>query len=244
MNENSHRNVCVFDDAEEVSQAAQRFVASLLPPRRSIDRPVHLALAGGSTPKALYELLARDQSIDWSRVHIWFGDERPVPPGHVDCNYSMVEETLIQHIDIRKNQVHRMRGELDPTVAAAEYEAEVERHVLEQVEGWPSFDLILLGLGEDGHTASLFPETPALIESTRSVVENPVPQFDTIRITLTQPVLNAAQNVLFLATGEAKAPALADTLRGGCDAPPASLVRPSHGNLYWYVDRAAASLLP
>jgi 6-phosphogluconolactonase len=235
----------VFTNAEELNRAALEYTKSILKSDEEQAESRHIVLAGGSTPRDLYRKLAREEGIEWKNVHIWFGDERTVPRDHEESNYKMVAENLIAEIAIPETQVHRMRGEIDPTCAAAEYEAEIERLVPKRGEGrWPAFDLILLGLGEDGHTASLFPDTQALEENTRIVVENVVPQMDTVRITLTDPVLNAARNVLFLASGAAKALALAAVIGGGPDAPPAALVRPTNGELRWYVDRAAASMLP
>jgi 6-phosphogluconolactonase len=199
-------------------------------------------LAGGSTPKAMYGVLAREYAgrIDWSRVHIFFGDERPVPPDHDDSNYKLASETLLDHVPIRS--VHRMRGELPPDEAATAYEKELRTFF--GAEGVPRFDLILLGLGRDGHTASLFPETSALEVHDRLVVANPVLKLDTTRITLTVPVINAARAVVFLVAGEDKAEAIEKILEEGADprAYPASLIQPA-GELEWMLDQSAASLL-
>jgi 6-phosphogluconolactonase len=199
-------------------------------------------LAGGSTPKATYGILARDyaERIDWSRVHVFFGDERNVPPDHEDANYRMAREALLDHVPI--GGVHRMRGELPPDEAAAAYEVELREFF--GAEKLPRFDLILLGIGGDGHTASLFPETPALEVHDRWVVANPVPKLDTTRITLTVPVINAARSVVFLAAGKDKAEALKEILEGDADPReyPAKLVQPPVGP-EWMLDRAAAGSL-
>ena len=199
-------------------------------------------LAGGSTPKAAYEILARDfaETVDWGRTHVFFGDERTVPPDHEDSNYRMAREALLDHVSI--GGVHRMRGELPPEEAAASYEDELRGFF--GAEEPPRFDLVLLGIGEDGHTASLFPETSALEVTDRLVVANPVLKLDTTRITLTAPVLNAARAVIFLVVGGGKAEALKEILEGDADPRryPAKLVRPE-GNLIWMVDRAAAGFL-
>jgi 6-phosphogluconolactonase len=199
-------------------------------------------LAGGSTPKATYGILARDyaERIDWSRVHVFFGDERNVPPDHEDANYRMAREALLDHVPI--GGVHRMRGELPPDEAAAAYEVELREFF--GAEKLPRFDLILLGIGGDGHTASLFPETPALEVHDRWVVANPVPKLDTTRITLTVPVINAARSVVFLAAGKDKAEALKEILEGDADPReyPAKLVQPL-GGPEWMLDRAAAGSL-
>ena len=199
-----------------------------------------VVLAGGSTPKATYQILARDYAdrIDWSRVHVFFGDERPVPPDHDQSNYKMASEVLLDHVPI--GSVHRMLGELPPDEAARAYEEELRTFF--RTEEIPRFDLILLGLGRDGHTASLFPETAALEVHDRWVVANPVLKLDTTRITLTVPVINAALAVYFLVAGEEKAGALQKTLEGEADprAYPARLIQPPGGPA-WMLDQAAAS---
>lgn len=199
-----------------------------------------VALAGGSTPEATYRLLARDYAdrLDWSKVYVFFGDERTVPPDHEDSNYRMAREALLDHVPI--GGVHRMRGELPPEEAARSYEEELREFF--GPDEVPGFDLILLGIGEDGHTASLFPNTPALDVTDRWAVENPVEKLDTVRLTLTAPVINAAKTVIFLVAGEGKAEALREILEGEADPHyyPAKLIRPASGAI-WMVDRAAAS---
>ena len=203
-----------------------------------------VALAGGSTPKGTYEALARDYAdkLDWSKVHVFFGDERTVPPDHEDSNYRMARETLLSRI--RVGSVHRLRCELPSEEAAATYEREL-REFYGTSEEPPSFDLILLGLGEDGHTASLFPETPALDVTDRWVVANPVLKLETARLTLTIPIINAAKAVTFLVAGEDKAPVLKEILEGDADPHecPAKFIRPEDGDLTWMADRAASSLV-
>ena len=237
-------NLLVYETPEELAEAAARdFVARAEETINERDR-FAVVLAGGSTPEATYQALARDYAdrIDWSKVHVFFGDERTVPPDHEDSNYRMVRETLLSRI--RVGSVHRMRCELSSAEAAAAYEREL-RDFFGISNGLPSFDLILLGLGEDGHTASLFPETAALDVADRWVVANPVLKLETTRLTLTVPVINAARAVAFLVAGEDKAGALREILEGDADprAYPAKFVRPEGGDLTWMVDRAAASLL-
>jgi 6-phosphogluconolactonase len=201
-----------------------------------------VVLAGGSTPKAMYGVLARDYigRIDWSKVHVFFGDERTVPPDHENSNYRMASEMLLEHVPV--GSVHRMRGELPPDEAAEAYEEELRKFF--GTEDVPRFDLILLGIGGDGHTASLFPETSALEVHDRWVVANPVLKLDTTRITLTVPVINAALAVHFLVAGEDKAEALGEILGGHADprAYPATLVQPPDGP-EWMLDQSAAALL-
>jgi 6-phosphogluconolactonase len=171
---------------------------------------------------------------------VFFGDERSVPPHHEDSNLKMASEVLLDHVPV--GNVHRIRGELPPEEAAEAYEEELRTFF--QTEDVPRFDLILLGLGADGHTASLFPQTPALEVQDRWVVANPVPRLDTTRITLTIPVINAARAVIFLIEGEDKAEAVREVLEGDPDphAYPAKLVQ-SPGGPEWMLDRSAASLL-
>jgi 6-phosphogluconolactonase len=236
-------NLLVYETPAEIAEAAARDFAARA--EEAIDERGRfaVALAGGSTPKATYEALARDyaQDLDWSRVHVFFGDERTDPPDHEDSNYLMAHQALLSRVPV--GGVHRMRGELPPAEAAAAYEEELRSFF--GPGGSPGLDLILLGLGEDGHTASLFPETSALDVTDRWVVANPVLKLETTRLTLTLPVINAAKAVTFLVAGEGKAGALSESLEGDADprAYPAKFIRPEGGDLTWMVDRAAASLL-
>jgi 6-phosphogluconolactonase len=236
-------NLLLFETPEELAEASARDFAART--QETIDERGRfaVALAGGSTPKATYEVLARDYAneLDWSRVHVYFGDERTVPPDHEDSNYRMAYETLLSHVPV--GSVHRMRGELPPDEAAAAYEEEL-RAFFGQVD-IPGLDLILCGLGEDGHTLSLFPETAALDVNDRWVVANPVLKLGTTRLTLTIPVLNVSRAVTFVVAKESKAEALKEVLEGDADprAYPAKLVRPESRDLTWMVDRAAARLL-
>jgi 6-phosphogluconolactonase len=236
-------NLLLFETPEELAEASARDFAART--QETIDERGRfaVALAGGSTPKATYEVLARDYAneLDWSRVHVFFGDERTVPPDHEDSNYRMAYETLLSHVPV--GSVHRMRGELPPDEAAAAYEEEL-RAFFGQVD-IPGLDLILCGLGEDGHTLSLFPETAALDVNDRWVVANPVLKLGTTRLTLTNPVLNVSRAVTFVVAKESKAEALKEVLEGDADprAYPAKLVRPESRDLTWMVDRAAARLL-
>jgi 6-phosphogluconolactonase len=206
---------------------------------------VRIALSGGSTPRRMHQLLAEMPAIDWSRVHIYFGDERSVGPDDEQSNYRMAQETLLDSVAIPPAQVHRMRGEDAPDVAAEDYEIVLVDTFELRFAEMPRFDLIILGMGADGHTASLFPGTAALDERLAMVVANEVPQLDTTRITLTYPVLNAARAVLFLAAGADKADAIGRIFGpNDTDRPPAAFVRPTEGDLVWMLDAAAAAGLP
>ena len=235
-------NLRVYSDSRELSEAvAQTFVEEA---RRRISESGRfaVALAGGSTPKMSYEILAREyggpEDLDWSKVHAFFGDERTVPPDHEDSNYLMAQEALLSHVPV--GSVYRMRGEMEPREAAALYEKELE----EFFGGPPGLDLVLLGIGEDGHTASLFPHTPALDAYDRWAVDNPVEKLATVRLTLTALAINAARTVVFLVAGEGKAEALKEIRESDTDPYdyPAKFVQPASGPV-WMVDEAAASLL-
>ena len=201
-----------------------------------------VALAGGSTPRALYRLLATETvsaAVDWSVVHVFWGDERCVPPDHDESNYRMARLALLDHVPIPLLNIHRPRAEDDPQQAAAAYDADLRAFFA--ARGGAGFDLVLLGMGDDGHTASLFPGTAALDEQSRLFVANQVPQLDTWRLTLTFPALNAADCALFLVTGAGKAAMLRSVLEGPDDYP-AAQVDPA-GELLWLVDAAAAAQL-
>jgi 6-phosphogluconolactonase len=209
-----------------------------------------VALSGGSTPRRLYQLLAGEpyrRQVEWARVQVFWGDERSVPPDDTESNYRMAREAMLGPLALLPGHVHRMEAErADRDAAAREYQDEIARTFGVDPTGEPpAFDLILLGMGPDGHTASLFPHTAALGETRRWVVVNPVPQHQTERMTLTYPVLNRARAVLFLVAGPDKAEPLAEVLQGPPDPQrlPSQRVRPADGQLLFFVDRAAAAHL-
>ena len=208
-----------------------------------------IALAGGSTPRAVYELLASDEfvsGVDWSNVYVFWGDERCVPPDHADSNYRMARLALLDFVPIPMDHIYRLHGEMEPEQAASAYEGALRTFFGDRSRGerlTPNFDLVLLGLGDDAHTASLFPGTPALAETERWVAAQYVQKLGVWRLTLTPPALNAAEAVLFLVTGSSKTAALAAVLESPPDPQrfPAQLIQPASGDLAWYVDEAAAS---
>jgi 6-phosphogluconolactonase len=237
----------VSDQQELARTAAAHFVERS---RDAVERTngCAVALAGGSTPKRLYELLAnprepfRDQ-IPWKKLFFFFGDERHVPPDHPESNYRMAYEAMLAHVPVKRTQILRMAGEKSNAAEAAqEYE-----DILDELYGvnTPDLDLILLGLGEDGHTASLFPHSPALKETERLVAAPWVEKLNCYRITLTLPVLNNGVSVMFLVSGSGKAAILKEVLETESDAEryPAQAISPENGKLIWLVDEAAASLL-
>lgn len=236
-------------DLDEVSfRAAELFVRLGHEAVSSSDRFM-VALAGGSTPKALYALLAADPfrlQISWSAVHLFWGDERCVSPDHPDSNYRMAREALLEKVPIPAQNIHRMPAEVeDHARAAADYERALRTFFGVPDGEQPCFDLILLGMGEDGHTASLFPGTDALRETEHLVAANYVEKVGMYRLTLTAPVINQAANVVFLVSGESKASVLREVLEGA-DRPqhlPSQLIRPEKGHLLFIIDRAAAKKL-
>jgi 6-phosphogluconolactonase len=198
----------------------------------------HVALAGGGTPRRMYKLLAADSRIRWSNVHLYWGDERYVPHDHPASNFRMAQEALLTRIEIPSANVHPMPTDFpDPREAAQVYEAALRAHF----GSVPRFDLIILGLGADGHTASLFANSAVLHETERWVVAVTVPADPPVRLTLTLAVINGAAQVHFLVTGRDKADALRRARQGSTNACPASMVRPTDGTVTWWADRDAAA---
>jgi 6-phosphogluconolactonase len=201
-----------------------------------------VALSGGSTPKTLYSLLATKPGIPWDKIYFFWGDERHVPPDHPESNYRMANRALLSKVPVRPENIFRVHSEeKDAAAAALQYEQTLKDFFHLSPKTFPRFDLIFLGVGPDGHTASLFPGTSALTEKQRLVVANWVPKFNTDRITFTFPVLNAAACIIFVMSGADKAPILQTVLENtGADLP-SQKVQPAHGKLVWLVDEAAAS---
>ncbi len=205
-----------------------------------------IALSGGSTPKSLYNLLATNArtTLPWDRMFFFWGDERHVPPTDPESNYRMVEETMLSKVPVSPANVFRMPAENpDADDAAAVYEHTLRKFFQLPPDGVPQFDLILLGMGPDGHTASLFPGTAGLKEKSRLVIANWVEKLKTHRLSLTLPVINAARLVTFLVSGTDKAPVLKEVLEGNAPGEqyPSKLVQPKDGKLIWLLDRAAVS---
>ncbi|MDQ3686633.1 MAG: 6-phosphogluconolactonase [Acidobacteriota bacterium] len=238
--------IVVLDTPEDVARAvAERFVKAA---GKAVEENgiFSVALSGGSTPKRIYELLAADEfrhRVPWHATHLFFTDERCVPPDHAESNYRMAREVLFSKVDLPKGNVHRMRGELEAVESAKLYEAEM-RAFFGDVR-FPRFDLMLLGMGDDGHTASLFPHTDALAESSLWVVANPVGKFDAYRLTLSAPAIINAARIAFVVTGTSKAERLDDVLNGSHDPQrlPAQMISPVNGTLDWFLDGAAAAKL-
>ncbi len=209
-----------------------------------------VALSGGSTPKALYSLLAGDSALrsqlPWDKMYMYFGDERSVGPDHADSNFRMASETMLSKVPLKPEQVFRIKGEYKETEKAAQEYEQVLRTSFKIAEGqFPRFDLVFLGIGNEGHTASLFPGTKALHETKRLVARNWVGKLYTNRITLTAPAINNAARVIFMITGADKALALKGILEGPYepDQLPAQLIHPPNGKLVWLVDTIAGGML-
>lgn len=239
-------NLSVFADKEHFIAGAADFMASRAAEAIAAQGRWTVALAGGATPRPIYARLAEAvyaQRIDWCRVHVFFGDERCVPPDDSRSNYRMAREALLDHVPLPPENVHRIAGEEEPALAALAYEQRIQR--LFRTSAAPAFDLICLGIGENGHTASLFPGTASLREQVRWVVAQYVEGMQTWRVTMTVPLINAARHVAFFVEGAGKAETLGRVWHGPYepDVLPAQLVQPTAGQLHWLVDAAAAGRL-
>lgn len=229
----------IYPDRAALTDAAAQHILQHAQTAIAARGHFHLVLAGGSTPKPVYEQLV-NAPLDWSKVSFYWGDERCVPPDHADSNYRMAHAALLQHIEARAAGIYRMRGELPPEDAAADYEA-----TLKTALGDNPFDLVLLGMGNDAHTASLFPHTAALTVTDRACVANKVEKLSTWRLTLTAPTLNAARHISFLITGADKAEPLHHVLYSPYQPAeyPSQLVNPKADNRSFFLDEAAAANL-
>jgi 6-phosphogluconolactonase len=234
----------IFPGRLELAQAAAEQFIGLAARAVASRGRFTVALAGGSTPRPVYSLLTTEAfagRLDWSRVHIFWGDERCVSPDDPQSNYRMARETLLDAVGVPPGNIHRIRGEDDPRRAAAAYEQEL-REFFGHSAG---FDLVLLGMGADGHTASLFPGLAAVTEGSRWVMAQYVEAVSMWRITLTPAAINAAENVTFIVSGADKAERLREVLEGPSrpEALPAQAIKPISGRLLWLVDEAAAASL-
>lgn len=229
-----------FKTKQDVALNFSRYLAIIIAAREK----VHIALSGGSTPKVVFDELANNfqKDIDWSGVHLYWGDERCVPPDHDDSNYKMTVEHLISKIDIPEENVHRIYGESNPEEEAKRY-ADLLAEQLPLENGIPQFDLVILGMGDDGHTASIFPHEIGLWHSERHCEVANHPDSGQQRITLTGQVINTAVLVTFLVTGKSKKEKVREILEneGGSERYPASLVKPTDGKLVWFLDEEAAA---
>jgi len=241
----------VVPDPTALARRAAQYFVEMAGEAVAAHGRARIAISGGSTPKAAFQLLADPNQpwrsrMPWDSIDLYWVDERTVPPDHAESNYRMTREALLDHVPLKPEQIHRMEGELAPEAAAARYESELRAGFRIEGAESPRFDLISLGMGPDGHTASLFPHTQAIHEMSRLVTANQVPQMNTWRITLTWPVINHASSVFFLIAGEDKAAILKEVLAGPRDPErlPSQLIWPASGILTLILDKAAAALLP
>ncbi len=231
---------------ELIKQTADYFIKTL---NSCLEKQTtcRIALSGGSTPEPLYRMLGNSplaDCLDWDRIHFFWSDERMVPPDHPESNYRLAYHTLLQPRNIKETNLHRLPGELEPDQAALISSRNLEKHFHPDQ---PQFDLILLGIGSDGHTASLFPDTEAVIPPLPQswITANYIPKFDSWRLTFTERLINLGQKILFLAAGKAKAQAAAEIIEGEENPAlfPAQLVQPVNGSVTWFLDQEAASEL-
>jgi 6-phosphogluconolactonase len=246
----TNRTIKLFNHCSEIASFSANEVARIAAEAASARDAFSIALAGGSTPKMLYALLAEHpslrNSLPWSKTQIFFGDERHVGPGHPDSNFQMASDAMLSKVPLQPAQIHRIKGEYpDAARAAAEYETEIRSVFNLRAGEFPRFDLLLLGMGNEGHTLSLFPGTKALHESQKVVTNNWVGKLYTERITLTAPAANAAANIFFMVTGSDKAAALKAVLEGPIEPEqlPAQMIQPANGKISWLIDQAAGSML-
>lgn len=238
-------SIQVFPDSEAQTRAAIDLFITCAQAAIEERGVFSVALSGGSTPEKLYSGLAdpvRQDDIDWMNIHLFFGDERHVPPDHPDSNFLMVHEALFSKVSIPESNIHRVKAELDPRIAAFSYEEALRRFFMGQR---PHFDLVLLGMGIDGHTASLFPRTAGLNEEQRWFIANQLPAQGDWRLTLTKHAINAARKVVVLVSGSSKADMLSEVLAGRHDPflKPIQFISPTEGEMFWLLDREAASQL-
>ena len=235
----------VYKDAQELSQAAAKWIAGLIAETLKVQDRFTIALSGGSTPKLLHKILAappcKDQ-IDWSKMHIFWGDERAVPFEDDRNNAKMAYDTLLNFVPVPPSQIHVMRTDIGPEESAAEYEKILHQYFDKTPN---TFDLVLLGMGDDGHTLSLFPGTAIVHEEKAWAKAFFLPAQDMYRITLTKTIVNRAAHIAFLTTGTGKAHALKEVLKGAYnpDLYPSQEIKPVNGELHWFVDEAAAASL-
>jgi 6-phosphogluconolactonase len=245
------RNIKIFDTPELLAQSAAEVLIRCADEAKKLRGRFSVALSGGGTPAGLYNLLAEgDYScrLNWKTIHFFWGDERCVPPNHSESNYRAARESLLDHVPVPAGNIHRIRGELNPCVAAERYEEDLRDFFQTEHTGQskiPRFDLVLLGMGSDGHTASLFPGKDPVRERNRWVIAYYVDLLKGWRITMTPVLINNALSVIFIVSGQDKAEALKEVLTGAYrpDVLPAQIIRPESGNLQWLADQEGASLL-
>lgn len=241
------KNISVFDNYEALVAATADLFVKLAEDAINERGKFVTSLSGGSTPKGFYSRLAEKEiasKIDWSKVVVFFGDERTVPYSSPDSNQRMITEHLLSKVALNRENVFALSDpDMDPRQTAIDYERTMHEFFRLEGDELPQFDFMLLGLGDDGHTASLFPGSPALAETHRWFVDNKVEKLNTVRLTTTYPVINNSRNIIFLASGKGKAGVLKDVLTGPEGKYPSQNVKAENGKLYWYLDKDIASEL-
>lgn len=234
--------VKIYPELKKLSRAVAGEIDKIV--QSSLQQQFHIALSGGNTPKKLFKILAEDykDKIPWERIHFWWGDERCVSPISDESNFKMANDLLFTQVPVPSKNIHRIKGENFPQEEAERYAGEISKNLLSR-NGFPVFDLILLGLGDDGHTASIFPDRMNLLDDSHITAVAEHPQTGQKRITLTGKVLNNANRVFFLITGENKALRISEIMNNEEAAKklPANYIDPTHGELIWFLDEAAAS---
>jgi len=234
-------NTQIFDTPQAVAEAFAAEFVELVQNNYSLT----VALSGGSTPKILFDILAEKHAdLDWTKLHFYWGDERCVPPTDGDSNYKMTVDHLLSKVDMPDANIHRVKGENDPAVEAVDYGKQIDTN-LPSVNGMPQFDLVILGMGGDGHTASIFPHEIELLKAESTCAVATHPESGQIRVSLTGGVINNAKKVAFLVTGAGKTEKIDEIFHktGGWESYPASYIAPTSGDLTWFMDKAAAAKL-
>jgi 6-phosphogluconolactonase len=240
-----NHNITIFKDPQELADRAGDWLMDQI--AKSTGSRFDLAISGGSTPSLLFSALASKyaDSVLWQKTHFWWVDERMVAPGDPESNFGTAQKLLLSKIALPEKNIHRIIGEADPLQEVENYSQQIHKELL-MVNGWPKFDLILLGMGDDGHTASIFPNQTELMISGRICEIAYHPVTNQVRITLTGRVINNAATICFLVTGAGKAGRLSEIFSGDENSKrlPAALIQPVKGELVWYLDQQAAKLLP
>lgn len=242
----ANRRVTVLEDPTDLARKGADFVARSAAASAARDQSFTLAISGGSTPRPMHRMFAQEpyrSLIEWNRVRLFWVDERCVPPDDPESNFGAARKDFLDHLPIPAGQVHPMPWGLEPEVGASAYEKEIRRAFALDKAGYPSLDTVVLGMGQDGHVASLFPGSESLNERDRLVldVRGGVPEVN--RLTLTLPVLNRAKEILFMVSGERKAPVVKALLEDDDADLPAQRVQPLEGRVTWLLDKGAASML-
>lgn len=235
-------DIQIYNNLEELNEAFTEWIKELLEEKDKLT----ISLSGGSTPKSLFDYWSKNHAsdIDWDKLYFFWGDERCVPPTDSESNYKMTKDHLLDHVPVPEQNIFRIKGENDPAEEAVSYSALLEKE-LEMVNGIPSFDLVVLGMGDDGHTASIFPYEMHLWDSDKHCIVGTHPDSGQKRVSLSGTTINNAKNIAFLVTGAGKAEKVKEIVGGGEDSEkyPAARVEPASGNLFWFMDKEAAKLL-